>query len=380
MMVLSLTPSLAQSHEMELQDPAAIFQILSGINTARIANDLTPYALNPLLTQAAQIHSEYQRDIGQVTHDGPDGTRAINRVLAVGYPAARANENIYAGMVGPRQALNWWLGSTAGHSQNILHQSMREIGVGAASSSDGVTYFTVVFSAQPNVLPIFVNNDAYSTNTAAVTLSLTNEDVFGGSAGEIGHATQVLISNTPDFTNAASHPWSQFISWTLDTSSGVGLKTVYVRFIDVVGNTADSQDSIVLDTGDGDVVAPTAMPTLPLQTTAVPQQAVTPISQPTNAPTPTPTIAFVDPLTVEMTQVTATPTMRGSLMRITSTMISVVPTIQPASGAPAGTLRTILSGTLGLGLVCIVIGSFNLLRLRHSEPEPQEGKSDATED
>lgn len=379
-MALSLSlffaPSLARARQETLQDPDAVFQILSGINAARISNGLTPYALNPLLAQAAQAHSEYQRDTGQVTHDGPGGSRTINRVLAAGYPAARANENIYAGMGGPGQALNWWLGSTAGHVQNILHTAMREVGIGAAPRSDGLVYYTVVFSAQPNILPIFVNNDAYSTNNPSVTLALTNEGIFSGGSGQVGYAVQIQISNRLDFANAVFQPWAQTTSWTLDTSTGDGLKTVYVRFVDAAGRTADSQDSIVLDTGGGGVIVPTTVPTIsPPSTVVTAPQPTNPMPQPTIAPTTLVTAVPTGlPATMTATAwITPSPTRYIGRTQVTSTPVLLIPPRQPAVlGVPVGVLRTVLWGTLGLGLVCIVLGNFALIKSRRSPSTPQQ--------
>lgn len=372
----AFSPSLVRAHQEPLQDSTVIFQILARINTARIANGLTPYALNPLLTQAAQTQSEYQRDTGQVSHEGPGGNRALDRVLATGYPAVRANENIYAGMGGPDQAVNWWLGSTAGHVQNILHAVMREVGIGAALNADGLTYYTVVFSAQPNVLPAFINNDAYSTSDPSVVLALTNEGIFSGGAGRIGRAVQVQISNTPDFANAVVQPWAQYMTWTLDTGTGGGFKLVYVRYIDAAGRTADSQDSIVLDSAGGVVVAvPTSMPTallpptaaiIPQPTAGAPQPTGVPTVMATSSPTHLPAWTATVEITPSATRYITRPSM----------------TLTPALDAPAGpttvlgisvqAIRTVLWVTLGLGLVCIVLGNFTLIRSRHSAPASQE--------
>jgi uncharacterized protein YkwD len=378
---LAFSPSLVRAHQEPLQDSAVIFQILAGINTARIANGLTPYALNPLLTQAAQTQSEYQRDTGQVSHDGPGGNRALDRVLATGYPAVRANENIYAGMGGPNQAVNWWLGSTAGHVQNILHAAMREVGIGAALNADGLTYYTVVFSAQPNVLPAFMNNDAYSTSDPSVVLALTNEEIFSGGAGQIGRAVQVQISNTSDFANAVVMPWAQYVSWTLDTSTGDGFKVVHVRYVDAAGRSADSQDSIVLDTAGGVViVVPTLMPgampptaaVIPQPTVVAPQLTAVPAATVTSSPTSLPTQAT--------TAITPSPT-----RYISRTPIPLTPTVvavaRPVTvlGIPAGVIRAVLWGALGLGLVCIVLGNLTLIRSRRpmlADPEEEDSGDD----
>jgi hypothetical protein len=276
-------------------------------------------------------------------------------------------------MGGPDQAVNWWLGSTAGHVQNILHTVMREVGIGVASNADGMTYYTVDFSAQPNVLPIFVNNDAYSTNTPSVTLALTNEGIFSSAPGQIGRATQILISNTPDFANAVSQGWAQYVNWTLDTGTGDGIKTVYIRFIDAAGHTADSQDSIVLDTGGGVVIAPTSLPTTPPQSTAAPQPA-SPVLQPTVAPAIVLTISPTGmPAMTATAWITPSPTRYIGRTSVISTPTLVAPPGQPAAlGIPVGVLRNALWGTLGLGLVCIVLGNVALIRSRRSPSVPQE--------
>src|SRR5574341_47191 len=262
-------------------------RLFSAINAARIASGLPPYAFNPLLTQSAQAHSEYQRDSGQITHTGPGETRPYDRAVAVGYPAARVNENIYAGVSGPEAAVEWWLTADEPHRHNVLHPSLREVGIGAATNAQGVTYYTLDISAQPNVLPIFINDDAPITQNGSVTITLTNEEVFYGSS-QIGYATQVMISNTPDFSGAVIQPWARYISWSLDTR-GTGRKTAYVRYIDAAGRTADAEDTIRYDPRSS-VALPTAVTVPPLEE-APPDNIITP-EPGTSTWTPFPTLTL----------------------------------------------------------------------------------------
>jgi uncharacterized protein YkwD len=274
---------LVTSEPVHAQDQAALIsRVLAAVNASRVSVGLPPYALNPLLTLSAQAHSEYQRSIGQFTHDGPGGTRPLDRALAVGYPATRVNENVYVGAGGPEEAVNWWLTADELHRNNVLHPVLREIGIGAATDANGMTYYTMDISAQPNVLPIFINSDSYSTNNPSVTLTLWNEEVFGSAPGRIGRATQIMVSNSPDFAGASPQSWAQYVSWTLDTSGGEGTKTVYVRFIDAYGRTADSQDSILLS-ASGENAPPTVLPPSPA---AQPTIAVQPTINPSSAATP----------------------------------------------------------------------------------------------
>ncbi len=75
-----------------------------------------------------------------------------------------------------------------------------------------------------------------------VTLTLTAADGAGSGVNS------VLLSNSTDFSAATPIPYAASIPWTL--TAGDGTKTVYVKFVDAVGNTSASpvSDTITLDT------------------------------------------------------------------------------------------------------------------------------------
>lgn len=375
-------------HELPLsqaQDTTLLNELLSSINSVRIANNLPPFALNALLTQAAQGHSEWMASTGQITHDGAGGSRPIDRVLATGYPAVRVNENIYAGwQATPQTALNWWLGSSP-HTANILHPVLREIGIGIAIDANETVYYTLNFSAQPRVIPIFVNNDAYATNSTSVTLTLWNDGVFSGGADE------VIISNSPDFSNGMRVGWAQYIGWTLHEGDP-GSRTVYVRFLNVGGTNVDSQDAIQYDPGaSGNLPPATSVPTnvpLPTQLPATldlpPQQPVFP----TNAPLPlfTPTLAVSPTVTPTPDRLATSslgnvPATRSSNPTITPSSIAP-PAELPMTGAagssilPVNLLRTVLTATLILGLGAAGAGAITLVRARKHTSLPLEATSE----
>jgi hypothetical protein len=91
---------------------------------------------------------------------------------------------------------------------------------------------------------VVINNDDAQTTTAAVTLTLTTDDGSGSGT------TQVLISNTNDFTGVTPIAYAASIPWTL--TGGNGSKTVYVKFIDAAGNVSASAatDDITLNSPD----------------------------------------------------------------------------------------------------------------------------------
>ena len=75
-----------------------------------------------------------------------------------------------------------------------------------------------------------------------MTLNLTASDGTGSGVAS------VLISNSTDFSGATPVPYAASLPWTL--TAGDGTKTVYVKFIDDLGNTsvAPVSDTIILDT------------------------------------------------------------------------------------------------------------------------------------
>lgn len=341
---LALGICLLQYHDGERriqampEEQGVVDELLFHVNAARVAHDLPPYVLNTLLTQVAQAHSNYQRDIGHWSHEGEGGTQAFDRVLAADYPAIRVNENIYASSIdGPEEVVTWWLTTDEAHRDNVLHSALREVGFGAATDADGVVYYTMDISAQPNVLPVFINNGAARASDPNVTLALTNENIFSGGVDHIGWAVEVLISNSPDFTGAEPQPWVRTINWTLDAVAETGSRTVYVRFIDENGRTADAQDSIVLEAA--------AVPTTPFQSTATPTLLPPPATY-----TPVGFIASPSPTVASMIPVEITPT-----------LISPTPYL-PSGEVNASSTHMLFSVILGTGISATIMGAYLLLR------------------
>jgi len=242
----------------------------------------------------------------QEGHLGSDGSNVFERVARTGYGAyswgRRLGEN-WAHYRDANTAFSEWMNS-ASHRNNILHTLYREMGIGVAASGQGSTVYVVVFGAQPNVLPIFINGGAAETKQVNVTLTLSNELVQPNGDGpeNIGHPVQVQISNSPDLTNAKWQAYAPQIDWTL--APGAGSKTVHVKYRDEKGRTAVANDSIVL------ISTITPSPTASRTLTRTPRPSMTntatPLPTPTETPTPTatPTIA---PSQTPTPTITATP-------------------------------------------------------------------------
>lgn len=127
-------------------------QVLALINTERAANGCPPLMRNDLLTVVAYGHSEDMALQDYVAHDGSDGSKFSDRIVAAGYIFSQAAENIAAGTNNPEQLLQLWMESE-GHRANILNCALSETGVGYyrlendTGNVNYTHYWTQVFAA-----------------------------------------------------------------------------------------------------------------------------------------------------------------------------------------------------------------------------------------
>ncbi len=186
---------LTDAYSANAQSPDAIADLAARINRERVARGLVPFALNAQLTAAAQAHVNDIASTGRYSHTGSDGSTVFDRVARTGYGAyswgRRLGEN-WAWYHNAAAAMTMWMQS-APHRANILHTAYREFGIGIAPSLQGGFVYVVDFGAQPNVLPIFIQNGAADTPSTGATIALSNEEVApnGDGAKTIGRATEV---------------------------------------------------------------------------------------------------------------------------------------------------------------------------------------------
>jgi hypothetical protein len=101
----------------------------------------------------------------------------------------------------------------------------REMGAAYVQGGPYGQFWVVEFGCRPNVLPV----QAEPTASGGVTLRLSNEECTPtGTSEAIGRATEVMISDKPDFSGAT---WEPFV--TTKTVSKAG--NVFVRYKDARG-------------------------------------------------------------------------------------------------------------------------------------------------
>ncbi|MCH5211958.1 MAG: hypothetical protein J1G06_03005 [Oscillospiraceae bacterium] len=110
------------------------------------------YGLNALtwaddLANVARAHSRDMINRNYFSHNDPDGNSPFDRLRKNGISYRTAAENIAYGQRTPQAVMDAWMNSS-GHRANILNANVKEIGVGAATASNGTIYWTQMFVAR----------------------------------------------------------------------------------------------------------------------------------------------------------------------------------------------------------------------------------------
>jgi uncharacterized protein YkwD len=104
-------------------------QVVALVNAQRSQAGLKPVRLNPLLSAAAQTHSQDMALNDFFSHTGSDGSTADRRILTAGYNYSVIGENIAVGYATPADVVQAWMDSPE-HRDNILHPMLEDIGIG----------------------------------------------------------------------------------------------------------------------------------------------------------------------------------------------------------------------------------------------------------
>ncbi|MFC9592138.1 sigma-70 family RNA polymerase sigma factor [Streptomyces sp. NPDC056944] len=120
-------------------------EVISLVNSERAKAGCGPLTEHPLLTKAAQGHSDDMAARDFFDHTNPDGDGPGERVTAAGYAWSTYGENIAKGQSTPAEVMDSWMNSP-GHRANILNCDFKEIGIGLHTS--GGPYWTQVFGSR----------------------------------------------------------------------------------------------------------------------------------------------------------------------------------------------------------------------------------------
>lgn len=115
-------------------------------NDARARNGLPALQTNTKLMEAARLHAAQMAASQRSEHtiSGAQYPTMQSRLDAVGYPYARAAENVAWNQRSAQEVVTTWMNST-GHRANILNGQLTEIGAAMARSAKGEPYWIQVF-------------------------------------------------------------------------------------------------------------------------------------------------------------------------------------------------------------------------------------------
>jgi uncharacterized protein YkwD len=123
--------------------------LFDAMNEARIANGLPALIVKDMLTDVARARSEEMTRLNYFAHYYEGGTSAFELLRLAGARFSKAGENLAkvhgAGDQSVELAINALMGSVA-HRANILEPRYVRVGVGAVTSDDGVTVFTMIYA------------------------------------------------------------------------------------------------------------------------------------------------------------------------------------------------------------------------------------------
>lgn len=335
------------------QDPLQV--LLALLNQARLDQGLPPYELSEQLSSSAQRHADDMAAHDLDSSTGSDGSTIRQRTAEAGYVAWDSGrmvaESFWVGSGSAQAALEWLLTDPV-QQENILGSSFREIGIGYAVAGGGNACFVLDLGARPNVLPVFIDDDAETAESPVVAIHLTNEEAYPQGEGtlQMGRALEVRISNTPNFDASPWQTWEPLVAWTLAPEPGE--QTVYVQFRDGAGRQAAATDSIVLLAAEGEDAVPT--PAAPA-TMAAPTPAAMATASPATAPAvPSPGDTTGAPTTVPVTAVPSA----GAVASASTSWTPQPSASASSSGAPGSPLPLLCV----LQVVALLLGAALALR------------------
>ncbi len=142
-------------------------QIVQTINPAREAFNLSPFAMDSLLTEAAQAKADDMVSRGYFSHIGPDGEQPWVWLDAVGYEYTAAGENLAMNFSNSLAVVEAWFQSPP-HAAILKNGYFQDIGIGIASGMVDGKEATVVVAFLGRPVPDFRYSSLESVERADV--------------------------------------------------------------------------------------------------------------------------------------------------------------------------------------------------------------------
>jgi uncharacterized YkwD family protein/spore coat assembly protein SafA len=118
-------------------------EVITLVNKERLNAGLTPFAMNPELSNVARHKSNDMRDNNYFSHNSPTYGSPFDMLKKFNVRFSSAGENIAKGQSTPQAVVTSWMNSP-GHRKNIMSTTFTEIGVGF-SAGENSTHWTQMF-------------------------------------------------------------------------------------------------------------------------------------------------------------------------------------------------------------------------------------------
>lgn len=144
------TPELPETPEQpEEETPAPelpaspAMQVINLVNAERAKEGLPALEFDAKIADAAIVRAK-ETEIS-FSHTRPNGTSFSTALKEQGISFRGAGENIAWGQRSPEEVMKAWMNSS-GHRANIMNKNFTKIGVGYYQNSQGVKYWTQLFT------------------------------------------------------------------------------------------------------------------------------------------------------------------------------------------------------------------------------------------
>ncbi len=119
-------------------------QVADLVNAERAKAGVAPLTLDSSISNVARTKSKDMANNNYFAHTSPTYGSAGNMLSQFGINYSAWGENIASGQKTPQQVVTAWMNSQ-GHRENILSPTFTKLGVGYATNSNGVAYWTQMF-------------------------------------------------------------------------------------------------------------------------------------------------------------------------------------------------------------------------------------------
>ena len=173
-------------------------------NQNRIANNLPPLQINPLLQAAAQDKANDMATNGYFAHTSPAGLSPWYWFGKVGYDYAAAGENLAVNFSDSQDVMNAWMNSPE-HRANILDANFTQIGMATAQGTyDGAPATYVVEEFGEPAAAVVLAASASAAAAVSVTASAPARAKPSGGGATTTEPVSVAVKGAA--TQAANQP------------------------------------------------------------------------------------------------------------------------------------------------------------------------------